>query len=220
MLVKKIMTDILGHQLQITQFSATDVFAEHNWIVRNKRHACRHKRSWWKHFSVTDVFQGKKPVFHPISCCVPTNCLFSRTHCTSHMFIMHVKIMNIENSGEIFSFSINNFLFFLSGASNSNADYCAIDSQHTMCGYTVEPRTKTKQIYPVEQVTFSLKQKEIAWQNREGFFQKLSSCRVLLMSALERQFFEEWRRLGRWQSLQSTMSSGEGEVRLTKKQLV
>ena len=50
--------------------------------------------------------------------------------------------MNIENSGEIFSFPsyINNFLFFLLGASNSNADYCAIDSQHTMCGYTVEPR--------------------------------------------------------------------------------
>ena len=40
----------------------------------------------------------------------------------------------------LFQSYINNFLFHLPGASNSNADYCAIDSQHTMCGYTVEPR--------------------------------------------------------------------------------
>ena len=61
--------------------------------------------------------------------------------------------------------SINNFLFFLSGASNSNADYCAIDSEHTMCVHTVEPRMLSLQkntIYTVEQGTFSLKQKEIA----------------------------------------------------------
>ena len=63
----------------------------------------------------------------------------------------------------LFQSYINNFLFPLPGSSNSNADYCAIDSEHTMCVHTVEPRMlslqKKKQIYTVQQVTFSLKQK-------------------------------------------------------------
>ena len=93
--------------------------------------------------------------------------VFSRT---LHLIFFYHSRQNNEyreswQKSFLFPSYINNFLFFLSGASNSNADYCAIDSEHTMCVHTVEPRMLSLQkntIYTVEQGTFSLKQKEIA----------------------------------------------------------